>query len=131
MSVWGLLVPPACHAHYPEQDYLYLRLYDEQGTYGYAAVAEHGDCLELHLEMTRWGPQARRGLAGDLEWLKARARARGKVRITGLRQEPDQPDGGLLPVPDPRWAKFTRMFGFTGQCVLQAAFLDLDNGSAG
>ncbi|MGE4292679.1 MAG: hypothetical protein AB7E32_10770 [Desulfovibrio sp.] len=125
MSVCPLLLAPACHAHYPMSEYLHLRLFDEAGTYGYAAVAEREDCLELHLEMTRWGPQARRGLARDLEWLKARARALGKLRITGIRQEPGVPDGSL-PRPDPRWPKFTRLYGFSGQCVLQAAFLELE-----
>jgi hypothetical protein len=30
------------------------------------------------------------------------------------------------PEADPRWPKFTRLFGFTGQRVLQAAELSLD-----
>jgi hypothetical protein len=118
MSRSGLLVPPPCHAHYPVGEYRHLRLFDDAGTYGYAAVAEREDCLELHLEVTRWGARARLGLLRDLEWLKAQARSLGKVRITGIRQEPDNR-------PDPRWAKFTRLYGFTGQCVLQAAFLEL------
>lgn len=125
MSVQGLLTAPTCHAHFPAEEYVFLRLYDVDGTYAHAAVAERETCLELHLEMVRWGPQTRRGLAQDVEWLKARARALGKSRITGLRQETADESSGRVS-PDPRWPKFTRMFGFTGQCVLQAAFLDVD-----
>ena len=47
------------------------------------------------------------------------ARALGKSRIIGLRLE-----AGMQ--PDPRWPKFTRLFGFTGQCVYQAAELRVD-----
>lgn len=119
MSLRPLLAPPPFHAHYPLDEYLHLRLYDRAGTYGYAAVAERGDCLELHLRMVRWGARARWSLIRDLEWLKDRARRLGKARITGLRQAPDGR-------PDPLWDKFTHLYGFTGQCVLQAAFLELE-----
>lgn len=99
-----------------------LRFYElvEGGeAYAAAALAEHPDCLELHLCVLRFGPATVRALRADLEELKTMARALGKTRIIGLRAE----DG---PEPDPRWPKFTRLFGFTGQRVLQAAELMLD-----
>ncbi len=99
-----------------------LRHYElaENGeTYAAAALAEHPDCLELHLCVLRFGPATVRALRADLEELKVLARSLGKKRIVGLRTE----DG---PTADPRWPKFTRLFGFTGQRVLQMAELPLD-----
>jgi hypothetical protein len=99
-----------------------LRFYslsDETGQYAAAALAEHPDALELHLTVLRFGPAAVRALRADMEELKRMARRLGKTRIIGLRVEPG-------PEADPRWAKFTRLFGFTGQRVLQAAELRLD-----
>lgn len=96
----------------------FFDLADDGGAYAAAALAEHPDCLELHLCVLRFGPATVRALRADLEELKAMARALGKTRIIGLRAE----DG---PEPDPRWPKFTRLFGFTNQRVLQAAELPL------
>lgn len=110
--------PPEVHAHYPADRYGFLELSDQAGTYGYAAICEHEDCLELHLEVVRWGPRTRLALARDLDWLRAEARKRGKSRIIGVREESD----GEV---DPLWARFTRMYGFTGQRVLQTAWLDV------
>lgn len=97
----------------------FFSLSDEAGQYAAAALAEHPDALELHLAVLRFGPATVRALRADLEELKGLARRLGKTRIVGLRVEPG-------PQADPRWAKFTRLFGFTGQRVLQAAELRLD-----
>jgi len=97
----------------------FYELADKQGIYAAAALAEHADCLELHLEVLRFGPATVRALRADVEELKAMARRLGKARIVGVRTEDGQQ-------PDPRWAKFTRLFGFTGQRVFQAAELTLD-----
>lgn len=97
----------------------FYELADARGPYAAAALAEHEDCLELHLEVLRFGPGTVRALRADVEELKDMARRLGKVRIVGLRTEDGQH-------PDPRWAKFTRLFGFTGQRVFQAAELTLD-----
>jgi hypothetical protein len=94
-------------------------LADAVGAYAAAALAEHPEALELHLTVLRFGPAAVRALRADLEELKVMARAAGKRRIVGLRLESG-------PLADPRWPKFTRLFGFTGQQVLQAAELALD-----
>lgn len=113
-----MLGPPACHAHFPAGEYRFLRLFDETGTYGYAALAERDASLELHLEVVRWGPQACRAMRRDVAWLRRHARQCGVQRIVGIRQEPDGQ-------PDPRWDKFTKHYGFSGQCVFQAAFLEV------
>jgi len=97
----------------------FYELADADGVYAAAALAEHPDSLELHLEALRFGPATVRALRADVEELKAMARALGKSRIIGLRLE-----AGMQ--PDPRWPKFTRLFGFTGQCVYQAAELRVD-----
>lgn len=97
----------------------FYSLSDEHGEYAAAALAEHEDALELHLEVLRFGPATVRALRADVEELKAMARALGKTRIVGLRVEPGQ-------TADARWPKFTRLFGFSGQRVLQAAELRLD-----
>ena len=110
--------PCEAYAHYPADRYGFLELSDQAGTYGYAAICEHEDCLELHLEVVRWGPRTRLALARDLDWLRAEARQRGKSRIIGVREEPGDE-------PDPRWARFTRLYGFTGQRLLQTAWLDV------
>lgn len=99
-----------------------LRFYslaDEAGQYAAAALAEHPDALELHLTVQRFGPATVRALRADMQELKRMAREMGKTRIIGLRVEP----GAEV---DPRWPKFTRLFGFTGQRVFQAAELHLD-----
>ncbi|MGE4551770.1 MAG: hypothetical protein AB7D57_01580 [Desulfovibrionaceae bacterium] len=123
MSVRQTAHRPAVYNHLPADRYEFLELSDAAGPYALAALAEHPDALELHLEMLRWGPRAARGLETDLAWLKDRARRTGKHRILGIRQETDG-------APDPRWPKFTRHYGFTGQCVLQMASLELDDAAA-
>ncbi len=107
--------------HFPDQGYTYFRLYNKNGEYGVAAVAEHDDALELHLELSRWGAQVRRSLARDARWLRSYAQKHGKSRIVGIKQESGE--------PDPRWPKFTRIFGFTGQTLLQTAFMEVDSPS--
>lgn len=102
-----------------KEHFTFYDLRDAHDQYGAAALAEHADCLELHLEVFRFGPRAARALAADLEELKALARKRGKARIVGLTQPAD------LAV-DERWFKFTRAFGFSGQRLYQSAELALD-----
>lgn len=97
----------------------YFELCDARGVYGAGAWAEHPDCLELHLELLRFGPATVRSMRKDLRELEALARGLGKGRIVGLRTEPGT-------VPDARWPKFTRLFGFTGQRLFQTAELHLD-----
>ncbi|MDP2848478.1 MAG: hypothetical protein Q8O35_09820 [Humidesulfovibrio sp.] len=96
----------------------FFELSDGREPYAVGALGEHQDCLELHLEVLRFGPSTVRAMRADMEELKRMARGRGKTRIVGLRIEDGQ-------VPDPRWPKFTRLFGFTGQHVFQAAELHL------
>lgn len=114
MSLHMLEHKPRLYAHFPDAPYRYCQLYNRDGTYGFAAIAEHSDAIELHLEMVRWGPKVCRSLRRDAAWLRRQAARRGKKRIVGIRQE----TGEL----DPRWPKFTRMFGFTGQAVMQTAY---------
>lgn len=102
-----------------DKRFQFYELADASGTYAVAALAEHEDCLELHLEVLRFGPCAVRALQGDVAELKHMARQLGKKRIVGLRMEND------LHV-DLRWPKFTRLFGFTGQRVYQTAELSLE-----
>lgn len=109
---------PGCFTHFPAGQYDYCELFKEDGGYGFAALAEHADSIELHLELTRWGPQVCRSLMRDAAWLQGYAARRGKRRIVGIRQETGK--------PDPRWPKFTRLLGFTGQTVLQAAFCEVE-----
>lgn len=99
-----------------------LRCYelrDERGVYAAVALGEHPDCLELHLELLRFGPRTVRSMRKDLEELKALALGLGKSRIIGIKAEAGEE-------PDRRWPKFTRLFGFTGQRLLQLAELRLD-----
>ncbi|GAB7023766.1 hypothetical protein [Salidesulfovibrio brasiliensis] len=101
----------------PER-YEWFRAEDEEGLFAWVALAESGEDMELHLEAVRWGPQARRSMTSDLEWVKAEARRRGKRRLIGLKAEAGQH-------PDPRWAKFVGLFGFGNIGVVQTATLEL------
>ncbi len=116
---------PRATAH-PALEYLsdpgrfrFYELADAAGTYAAVALAEHPDCLELHLELLRFGPGTVRAMRADMAELKSLALSLGKKRIVGLRCETGQG-------ADPRWAKFTRLFGFTGQRIYQAAELRLE-----
>jgi len=103
----------------PADKYSFYALADETGTYAVGALAQHPDCLELHLEVLRFGPKTVRALRADVEELKILARSLGKTRIAAVRVE-----GGQC--PDLRWPKFTRLFGFTNQRLYQAAELLLE-----
>lgn len=117
MSVKKIENCPEQFIHMDTGNFEFYSLYDGQGEYGVAAVAWHEDCAELHMEALRWGPRARQGLLRDMGWFKSLARNKGKARIVGLRQEAGD--------PDPRWPKFTKLFGFEGHAVVQTAFLEL------
>ncbi|MGE4505211.1 MAG: hypothetical protein AB7D51_07670 [Desulfovibrionaceae bacterium] len=119
MSLEWYLVPPPVFAHFPAREYLWLRLADERGEYGWAALAQRGELLEVHLELTRWSVSVRRTLAGDAARLRAWARRRGVRRMVGIKEEAD------AAAPDPRWPKFTRIFGFAGHTLVQTAVAEL------
>lgn len=110
---------PALHSLEAAGRMNFFELRDAHGAYGAGAWAEHPDCLELHLELLRFGPGTVRSMRADMLELKALAKSLGKRRIVGLRTEQGM-------VPDARWPKFTRLFGFTGQRLFQAAELSLD-----
>jgi hypothetical protein len=112
------------HPSLPElpnpESFRHLELADENGIYAAAALAEHPDCLELHLTVLRYGPRVARHLQADVAKLRALAKRLGKARVVGLMQNP-----GL--VADARWFKFTRLFGFTRQRLYQCAELAVDD----
>ena len=119
MTIAALAEAHPCFSCLPDPARLrHYSLFDDAGQYAAAALAEHPDALELHLVVQRFGPATVRALRADMEELKRMARELGKSRIVGLRVETG-------PEADPRWPKFTRLFGFTGQRVLQAAELVL------
>ena len=103
----------------PLERFSFYELFDARGPYAAAALAQHPDCLEAHIEVLRFGPDVVRALRADMAELKSMARAQGKSRVIGLRME----QGAQT---DPRWPKFTRLLGFTGQRVYQAAELLVD-----
>jgi len=106
-------------AHFPDNaQYRWLELHYHDETYGYAAVAERDDALELHVTLTRWGSRVRRSLSGDVTWLRSEARRLGKTRIMGIRANSREKF-------DPRLFKFARMFGFTETSVFQTATLNV------
>lgn len=100
----------------PVDRYSFYELADETGTYAVGAIARHEDCLELHLEVLRFGPATVRALRTDVGALKTLAKSLGMSRIAAVRVEAG-------PLPDLRWPKFTRLFGFTNQRLYQAAEL--------
>lgn len=117
MSRELLAGPPEPLAYLPEPErFRFFRLFDARGDYGCGAVAESGDSLEVHLEVSRFGPRTLESLREDTAWLRSEARRLGKSRILALRADQD--------VPDPRWPKFTRLLGFTGHAVVQIARLE-------
>ncbi len=116
--------------------YSWLLLRDRFGEYGQAALAESGDCLEVHLEMTRRGPQAMRSLRKDMAWLHAEARRLGKSRILGLKGVGSSGGGGgnrhgstsdteALEV-DRIWVRFTSSLGFVNHGLVHTAILPVD-----
>ncbi|MDY0307020.1 MAG: hypothetical protein RBR18_11345 [Desulfovibrionaceae bacterium] len=117
MSVRASRDIPSALAYLPDLDrYRFFELYDGRGVYGFGALAEGPDNLEAHLELSRFGPRVLRSLQGDALWLRAEAARLGKSHVLALRADLDR--------PDPRWPKFTRLMGFTGQMVVQVARLD-------
>ncbi len=119
MSVSRIDKRPDRFREIPGRGYQWCSLRDNEGEYAVAALALRGDALELHLEVAAWDLRTARNLRRDMEWLKDYAQSLGLRRIVGLRCE----DDGR---PDPLWPKFTRMFGFRGQALVQVARLDLD-----
>lgn len=107
--------------------YRWLRLRDSAGEYGQAALAESGECLEVHLEMVRWGPQAMRSLRNDMHWLHNEARRLGKSQILGIKgaAEADDPEKALL--VDEVWVRFTKALGFAEHGLLHTAILPVES----
>lgn len=119
MPVRELDSRPEAYSHFEVEDrYRWLELYDGGEVYGYCAIAERSEALELHLSLTSWGARVRRSLRGDVEWLKSEARRLGKMRIMGIRAD----NKGEF---DDRLFKFARLFGFTDMCVFQTACLNV------
>jgi hypothetical protein len=120
MSVHETTDRPAPLAHFPDDGaYRWLELADGGSRYGVSAIAARDGYLELHLTMTRWGPDVRRNLARDLEWLKTEARRLGLSKIMGVRAD----DLGRF---DKRLFRFARLYGFSETCVFQTASLRID-----
>lgn len=118
MSVSRIRERPGVFREIPDCGYCWYSLRDEKGEYAVAGVARRGDALELHLEVECWNLRTARNLRRDMEWLKEYARETGARRIVGLRSE----GSGR---PDLLWPKFTRMFGFRNQALVQVASLEL------
>lgn len=117
MSVREVAEKPDSMQHFPDDvGYRWLELHDSDGVYGCSAICERDDALELHVTFSRWGPQVRRRVKEDVDWLKSEARRLGKARITGVRAD----SGGEF---DPGLFRFARLFGFTEMSVLQLASL--------
>ena len=122
MSLRRVCPAPERLAYLPDLPrYRFYELYDGKGVYGWGALAEASDNLEVHLELCRFGPRTLRALQNDAAWLRAEASRLGKTHVLALRAD--------LAVPDPRWPKFTRLMGFTGQAVVQVA--RMESGFAG
>lgn len=119
MSVRDLDRKPPTMAHFPDGPYRWLELHHQGEVYGLAALAERGSDLELHLTLTRWGPQTRRRLIVDAAWLRGEARRLGKTRILGLR-------ACTAEAFDPKLFRFARLYGFGGAWVIQAAAMDVE-----
>jgi hypothetical protein len=112
-------VHPALAYLEKQGNFKFFDLANDCGSYGAGALANHDDCLEVHLEVLCFGPGVLRSLREDAADLKRMARDLGKNRIVGVRIESG-------PQADIRWPKFTRLLGFTGQRLYQAAELWLD-----
>jgi len=118
MSVRETAGKPEAMAHFPDGRYRWLALHWQGEPYGWAAIAENGPDLELHLTLTQWGPTVRRHVREDLEWLKAEALRLGKERIVGVRIDGE----GRF---SPALFRFARLFGFQERLVLQTVSLNL------
>ncbi len=112
MSVREIGRKPDTMSHFPDDTYRWLELHDCGDVYGHAAVAERGDALELHVSFLRWGPQVRRNVRNDVEWVKEEARRLGKKRIMGVRANGE---GSF----DPKLFRFATLFGFIEKAVFQ------------
>lgn len=119
------MIPRFCR--HPAQAYLpkgpnwqYFDLAEGGNTYAVAAIAEHADCLELHLEVLRYGPRAARALKDDVGELKALAQRLGKRRVVGLTQVAGQE-------VDMRWFKFALAYGFETPRLYQSVELRIDS----
>jgi len=120
MSVCEVPQKPDELAHFPDDSgYRWLELYDQSGVYAHSAICERDDALELHVTFSRWGPQVRRKVVEDIDWLKSEARRLGKRRIMGVRADSE----GIF---DPGLFRFARLFGFSELSVMQLAFLRVD-----
>ena len=119
MSVRELDDKPQIFNHFPDDRYRWLELHDHHKSYAYAAIAERGDDMELHLSIVHWTPTARRNIQKDIEWLKAETRRLGKKKIIGIRVDGQ----GKF---DPNLFRFATLFGFTDLCVLQTATLHVN-----
>lgn len=116
MSVKETSIKPEIMSHFPD-DYRWMELHEDGEIYAYAAIAERNDNLEAHLSITRWGPQVRRNLKGDLDWFKEEACRLGKKRILGIRSD----DQGEF---DPNLFRFARLYGVKDMCVFQTVAID-------
>lgn len=106
--------------NFPETGkYQWLELHNATKVYGYSAIAEHDNMLELHVTLVRWGRDVRENLEEDVEWLKEEARRLGKSQVMGIRAD----DRGQF---DPRLFKFAGLFGFTEMHTIQMATLRVD-----
>lgn len=118
MSARELDRQPEELAHFPDDRFRWLMLHDKETPYAYCAFAEYRDTLEIHVSFVRWGPRVRRCVHGDVAWLKQEARRLGKNRIMGVRID----GSGEF---DPNLFRFASLYGFTDQCVLQTATLEV------
>lgn len=119
MSVREIPSKPDLLAHFPDNEYRWLELHDDGNVYGYSAIKERDDMLELHISFSRWGSKVRRSLHDDVDWLKAEAKRLGKPKITGVRADSEA-------TFDPMLFRFAKLYGFVDQCVFQTATLEVN-----
>ncbi len=117
MGIQKIQKQPKEFSHFPKAHYCFYTLHNQSAVYGTAALAEHPDFFEVHLELTRWSPKICRCLQEDSKWLRYYAQKKGKQRIVAIRQE----TGAI----DPRWPKFTRLMGFSKHAIVQTALLEV------
>lgn len=124
MSVKEQEHKPEAMAHFPDQPYRWLELHEHGEVYGWAAIADREDDLELHLSLSRWGPGTRRALCNDFRWLQKEARALGKQRILGIRAD-------VCGRVDPRFFRFVKLFGVAETWVFQVAAMNVGSEGGG